>query len=62
MNCKYEKIEVTPYHTDWGTECGNIVRCSGPVDVGFSPDPLPNKDGAFCHHCGKEIEIVKGLV
>lgn len=56
--CRYTKRESDPYGTDWTTACGHAVRCEGPVEVGFSFDPLPNADGKFCPHCGKLIEII----
>ena len=55
--CIYTKHKSDGYGTDWKTSCGWVLRCEGPIDVGFSPAPLPTEDGKYCHFCGKEIEL-----
>ena len=60
--CKYKKVSVDGYGTDWKTQCGKKLRCEAPIDVGFSFAPLPNEDGKYCHFCGKLIKLVKKKV
>lgn len=59
MTCTYTKKSMDSYGTNWKTQCGHIVRCEAPIEVGFSFDPLPNEDGKFCPYCGGEIELDK---
>jgi hypothetical protein len=54
--CAYKRLGSDGHGTDWETECGRRVRCSGPMDVGMSFDPMPNEDGEFCHYCGGVIK------
>lgn len=55
--CVYREIGSDGYGTDWQASCGYQLRCSAPIDVGWSFDPLPTENGKYCHKCGGEIVL-----
>ena len=59
-NCTYTRNwkKSDGYQDAWDTSCGESIHIQAPIEVGFSPAPLPNAAGKYCPRCGKLIEIV----
>lgn len=58
-SCPYVKGKADGYGTYWGTECGHVVYCAAPEEVGMCFPPDPNEDGEYCRHCGGLISLDK---
>lgn len=57
--CTYREANSDGWGTTWKTQCGKQLYCQAPEEVGMSFAPLPNKDGEYCHFCGKKIQLVE---
>jgi hypothetical protein len=56
--CTYTRKNSDGYGTLWTTSCGRKHYIEAPIEVGMSFAPLPNKDGKYCHYCGKQIKVL----